>query len=241
LVVVILLCELCPAFAEDLKVLPGHVPNIISSLLPIGRLAATNELSLAIGLVPRDEQGLDTFIQQLNDPASPNYRHYITPEQFTERFGPTKQDYQTLIGYAKASGLNVIHQYSNRVVLDVKGSVADIEKTFHITIRTYQHPYEARVFYAPDVEPSLALGVSILHIAGLDNYALPHPKHKHHSPTQSNNTTHTGSPKEGSAPGGNLWGSDFRDAYVPGTTLTGSGQNVGLLEFEGYYANDITN
>src|SRR5262249_50540463 len=47
--------------------------------------------------------------------------------------------------------------------------------------------------------------------------------------------------KEGSAPGGYLWGNDFRNAYVPGTTLTGSGQNLGLLEFEGFYTNDITN
>ena len=47
-------------------------------------------------------------------------------------------------------------------------------------------------------------------------------------------------PKEGSAPGGQLWGNDFRNAYVPGSALTGTGQSVGLLEFEGYYSSDIT-
>ena len=80
-------------------------------------------------------------------------------------------------------------QYSNRVVLDVQGSVADIEKAFHVTMRTYPHPNEARTFYAPDVEPSLAVGVSVLHIEGLDNYALPHPKHKQHSLNQAENAT----------------------------------------------------
>ena len=44
----------------------------------------------------------------------------------------------------------------------------------------------------------------------------------------------------GSGPGGSYMGSDFRKAYVPGTTLNGSGQIVGLLQFDGYHASDIT-
>jgi hypothetical protein len=214
----------------------GLVPEAVAKLQPVGRLEGSQRLKLAIGLASRDEQGLDAFIQELYDPASPNYRHYLTPEQFARRFGPTEQDYKALIDYAKASGWNVTRQYSNRVVLDVEGAVADIENALHVTMRTYQHPTEPRTFYAPDAEPSLALGVSVQHIAGLDNYARPHPKHTHHSLNQNASAT----PKEGSAPGGQLWGNDFRAAYVPGTPLTGAGQNLGLLEFEGYYPSDIT-
>ena len=166
------------------------MPNFLSSLTPIGRLAATNELRLSIGLASREEQGLDAFIQELYDPASHDYRHYLTPAQFTERFGPTEQDYKTLIAFAKAAGLEVTHQYSNRVVLDVKGSVADIETAFHVTIRNYQHPDEARTFYAPDIEPALVLGSSALHITGLDNFTRPHPKHTHHLPNQNDRAKH---------------------------------------------------
>ena len=43
----------------------------------------------------------------------------------------------------------------------------------------------------------------------------------------------------GSGPLGEYWGYDFRDAYLPGVTLTGSNQAVGLLEFGGYSASDI--
>jgi uncharacterized repeat protein (TIGR01451 family) len=46
-------------------------------------------------------------------------------------------------------------------------------------------------------------------------------------------------PNVGSGPGGSYQGSDFRTAYVPGTTLNGAGQNVGLLQFDGFYASDI--
>jgi hypothetical protein len=226
--------------ANERQTLSGHVPEAVAKLRPVGRLEGSQRLKLAIGLTPRDEQGLDAFIQDLYDPASPNYRHYLAPAEFTKRFGPTEQDYKALIDYAKASGLNVTRQHSNRVVLDVEGTVADIEKALQVTLRTYPHPTEARTFYAPDTEPSLAVGVPVLHIAGLDNYMRPHPRHKRHSINRSANAAPAGvTPREGTAPEGQLWGNDFRDAYVPGTTLTGAGQSVGLLEFEGFYTQDI--
>jgi hypothetical protein len=44
----------------------------------------------------------------------------------------------------------------------------------------------------------------------------------------------------GSGPNGLLAGSDYRAAYAPGVSETGTGQSVGLVEFDGYYAGDIT-
>ena len=55
----------------------------------------------------------------------------------------------------------------------------------------------------------------------------------------SENRTANVAPQNGSGPGGNYMGYDFRNAYVPGTFLTGSGQSVGLLEFDGYFPSDI--
>jgi hypothetical protein len=192
-------------------------------------------LNLAIGLPLRNQQELDTLLQQLYDPASPNYRRYLTPEQFTERFGPTEKDYQAVMDFAKSNGLTVTVMYPNRVLLDVAGTVADIQKTFHLTMRVYRHPREARDFYAPDVEPSVDLGVPILHVSGLDNYSLPHPNSKLRPAGATANAT----PNSGTGPGGTYRGSDFRTAYVPGTSLTGTGQTVGLLQFDGFYASDI--
>ena len=70
------------------------------------------------------------MIQQIYDPASPNFRHYLTPEQFTEQFGPTEQDYQSVIDFAKTNGLTVKATYPNRTLLDVSGSAADGRKSF---------------------------------------------------------------------------------------------------------------
>jgi subtilase family serine protease len=217
------------------KLRSHHVPAAVARLVHIGSLPGSQRLRLAIGLPLRNEQELDVLLQQLYDPASPNYHRYLTPEQFTARFGPSENDYQSLKDFAKSNGLTVTFTHPNRVVLDVEGTVADIQKTFHLTLRTYQHPREAREFYAPDAEPSVDFAVPILHISGLDNYSLPHPNLQVRPASAVANAT----PNDGSGLGGSYLGSDFRTAYVPGTTLTGTGQSVGLLEFDGFYTNDI--
>ncbi|MGO9608556.1 MAG: protease pro-enzyme activation domain-containing protein, partial [Verrucomicrobiia bacterium] len=226
------------ARAADRQVLHGHVPTVVSilNLQPVGRLSATNRLHLAIGLPLRNQDALGALLKQIYDPASPQYHQYLTPEQFTEKFGPTEADYETVMEFAKANHLTVTATFPNRVLVDVEGTAADVEKALHVTMRVYEHPTEARTFYAPDTEPSLDLVIPILHIGGLDNYSIPRPNFRLKHPGSVPNIA----PNAGSGPSSNYVGSDFRAAYVPGTTLTGSGLNVGLLQFDGYTASDIT-
>lgn len=93
----------------------------------------------------------------------------------------------------------------------------------------YQHPTEKRTFFAPDREPTPYLPFPLWHIAGLDNYSLPHPNFVRRAQSElsmkPNATT-------GSGPSASFLGSDMRAAYYGGT-LTGSGQSLGLLEFVG--------
>jgi Pro-kumamolisin, activation domain len=72
----------------------GHVPAAVARLVPAADLPGSQRLNLAIGLPLRNQQEFDALLQQLYDPASPNYHRYLTPEQFTERFGPTEKDYR---------------------------------------------------------------------------------------------------------------------------------------------------
>ena len=110
----------------------------------------------------------------------------------------------------------------------MSGSAAVVERTFHITLRTYRHPDEARAFYAPETEPTVDVGLRVADISGLTDYYRMYPKsHRMNLPARSGAVA-----KSGSAPDGfSFFGDDFRNAYVPGTTLTGAGQMVGLVQF----------
>jgi hypothetical protein len=223
--------------APDRLILPGHVPSVVAGLTPKGRLSATNHLCLAIGLPVRNEAGLDELLRQLYDPRSTNFHKFLTPPEFTARFGPTEQAYQAVTRFAETNGLTVAGTYPNRVVLDVEGNVSNVEQAFHITLRTYRHPTEARDFFAPDTEPTVDAALPMVDIQGLSDFSRPHPRlHRMDAAMVAN-----ARPQNGSAPdsSGAYFGNDFRNAYVPGATLAGAGQTVGLFEADGFYSNDI--
>ena len=220
---------------QERQIVPNKVSALVTNLTPLRHSSRWNPLNLSIGLPLRDRAGLTSLLQQLYDPQSTNFHHFLTPAQFADRFGPTEQDYQTVVNFAQSHGLVVTGRYSNRTLVGVRGSVADVERVLHVTINEYQHPTEARTFYAPSGAPTLDLAVPVLAIAGLDNFFLPRPCLK---PVPAGQVKPA---LTGSGPNGAYLGNDFRAAYVPGETLTGSGQTVGLFELDsGYYQSDIT-
>src|SRR5260221_1128054 len=220
--------------APGVVMLRGHVPAVVAGLAPKGRFSATNTLHLAIGLPLRNQAALDEMLRQLYDPQSASFHKFLTPLEFTARFGPTEQDYLGVIKFAESNGLTVAGTHPNRVVLEVEGSASNVEQAFHVTLHTYKHPTEAGDFLAVNVEPSVPVNLAVVTVEGLTDYWLPKPLSHGMVPSQVR-------PLGGSGPGGYYAGNDFRNAYAPGVTLNGSGQAVGLLEFSAYYPVDIVN
>jgi hypothetical protein len=206
----------------------------------VGRLSPTQTMRLVLVLPLRNQAALEEFLKDLYDPSSVSYRQYLTVEEFTARYGPSQEDYDALIRFAEANGLTVVATSRNRRNVDVTGTVANVEKAFHVTMGFYMHPTENRTFYAPDREPAVDLPFPLWHVAGLDNYSIPHPAGlQRRNPNVKPNAT------TGSGPSASFLGSDMRAAYYGGTALTGAGQSLGLLEYYGtdladlntYYAN----
>jgi uncharacterized repeat protein (TIGR01451 family) len=212
----------------------SHIPAAARDLKAIGKPAPNSQINLAIGLPLRNQSTLSNLLSDIYNPASPRYHQYVTAEQFTAMFGPTEEDYEKLAAFVQSKGLTITARHPNRVLLDVRASVGEIEKAFHINLVHYQHPNEARLFFAPDREPVFDTDVPILHVSGLDDFVVPRPMSLHARPLDNTGPQ----PQVGSGPGGTYRGNDLKNAYAP-VTLTGTGQMVGLLEFDTYYTNDV--
>jgi kumamolisin len=209
-----------------------------------GRVASTQSLSLDLVLAVRDPQGLSAFLEDLYNPASPSFHQYLTPAEFTARFGPTQADYDAVVAFANRNGLAITGGSRDGMDLQVKASAAAVESAMHISLHTYQHPTENRSFYAPDREPTLDLPFSLWHISGLDNYSIPHPLYvkksdyaKANGLSAANVVAHS---TTGSGPQSSFLGSDMRAAYYGTGSLTGTGQNLGLWEYVGTNLADLT-
>jgi subtilase family serine protease len=210
----------------------------------LGHLPADQMLQLNIVLPIRNQAALDAFLKEVYDPASPVYRHFVTVAEFTERFGPSQEDYDAVVRFAKANGFEVVGGTRDGMSVLVKAPVWAIEAAFHVNMGTYQHPTEGRTFFAPDREPTPSLPFALWHISGLDNFSIPHPMYvrksdfaKAHGIDANAVVSHA---TTGSGPSASFLGSDMRAAYYGGTALTGAGQNLGLFEFLGTDLADLT-
>lgn len=223
-----------PAAAQQRQVLPTKLAAYRGAHA-VGPMPAAQRLNLALTLKLRNTAGLEALIHNLYNPSSPQYRQFLSVQQFTQEFGPTTGDYQKAISFAQAHGLTITNQTPNRLVLDVSGTVAQIEDAFHVTMQNYRHPTENRTFFAPDQEPSVDAGVPIQGVSGLNNFEPPRPMGLRYA--KKNDIVKTN--QTGSGPDGFFLGSDMRAAYAPGTSLTGAGQAIGLFEFGPYNLSDV--
>jgi kumamolisin len=196
-------------------------------------------MHIDIVLPVRDEAELGDLVQQLNDRSSTSYHKFLTPADFTLKFGPSQEQWDALVAFAKANGFEIVSGSRDAMDLRLIGTVASIEQAFHVVVGVYQHPTEDRTFYAIDREPTVDLPFQLWHISGLDNYSIPHPMFVKKS--QSSNAELHVHPlaTTGSCPSASFCGSDMRAAYYGGT-LTGTGQNVALFEYEGTDLADLT-
>jgi subtilase family serine protease len=214
--------------AAPMVAVPHNVNPAVTASARTGDLAANHRMSFAVSLKLHDEAGLRQFLAQVGDRSSPMYHHYLTPAQFTARYGPTTADVATVTDYLRSAGLTVTHVSGNRQVVDVTGTAGTAQRAFATRIGTYRQG--AKSFYANASAPQLPSDVAglVQGISGLDDHAVRHStavpnqkagKHPHAS--------------SGLTPG------QLRTAYDTSSLGEGSGQTVALWEFDGYQAANI--
>jgi hypothetical protein len=199
--------------------LKAHLVPEASSAKATGRVSPSTKIRLAVGLtIPKDAE-LQAFIKDVYDPKSPNYRKFLTPETFTAKFAPSSEDYQKVVNWARAQHLEIVRTYPNRLLLDVSGTAADVERAVHVNLELALR-LDRSTFFRPDRDPAIDIDVPIHAIIGLDDFERPR---------------HFG----GSSPGGNYISHDLRTAYASGSNLKGTGQTIGILALDGYDPADV--
>ncbi len=235
--------------AENFQTRHTRVAALSGQAQLTGHLPGQQTLQIDVVLPLSDPQGLKDYLALLYDPTSSSYRQFLSPQEFTALYGPSQQDYDATVRYLQVHGMTIVGGTRDGMDVQARGTVAQIESAFHVQMNTYQHPTENRTFFAPDREPSTDLPFALWHVSGLDNYSIPQPRYVNRYEYASANHVDPASlvshATTGSGPSASFLGSDMRAAYYGGTTLTGSGQSLGLWEYYGtdladlntYYAN----
>ncbi|HXC62929.1 MAG TPA: protease pro-enzyme activation domain-containing protein, partial [bacterium] len=154
--------------------IPGHLRPELRGRSVVDALPDTQVLHLGFGLPMRNPAQLAELRRALYDPSSPSFRHFLSPAQFADQFGPSPADYNALIGYAKAQGFSVARSFTSRAYLDVSATAGVLRRALHVNFNRYRRD-DGSLAYSTDREPSPDLDLPVAHISGLDNVVLPRP------------------------------------------------------------------
>ncbi len=142
----------------------------------LGPAPTTTTLPLVVTLQPREPAALAAEVQAISDPGSPEYRHFLTPAQFGQRFGPTPATIAEVSSALRNEGLTVGSPSPTGLSLPVSGTVAQVQSAFSTPIARYRLS-SGRTGYdnrsAPEVPESVA--PQIEGILGLDTLSPPQP------------------------------------------------------------------
>src|SRR5271166_4107444 len=92
---------------RQMAVLAGNRPLEATTIRPLGQVEATRPLKMEVTLALRDKDGLERFIDDQQNPDSPLYHQWLTPQEFTARFGPTPQDVAAVTQWLSSEGFQV--------------------------------------------------------------------------------------------------------------------------------------
>src|SRR5579885_2623679 len=218
-------------------------PHALGSFVPISNQPAplvhraqymrptrpSQSLSLSVGLQPRNQQELSDLAQAVRNPRSPLYRHFLTPEQFKERFAPTADQVQQVVQFLQSQGMNVKSVSSNNLLIDVIGTVAQAQQAFKVQVNDYQ--LGKQTFYANATQPQIPqkLHSLVASLSGLDSSVRFHSHHILH--------TDTSKLLNGFNPQTLATAYDF--APLQNSNIYGDNQSIAFLEMDGYLLSDV--
>lgn len=146
-----------------------NLPGKVSQAKYLNHHDPYAELRITVGLALQNVAQLKAFLHDMGDPSSPNYHQSLTPQQFTELYGPTRDQVSAVETFLTRNGVRVLDVSPNRTLVHATASTSVLERAFHVTINDYSDSEGG--FFSASGNPSVpaALGPVVLSVLGLDN------------------------------------------------------------------------
>jgi hypothetical protein len=216
--------------------LRGNVPPQIKTGTDRGVLdpnVRLNGLRLVLAPTPGQQADLEHFLEEQRNPSSVDYRNWLAPEQYGERFGLSENDLALISSWLQSSGFAVEQVARARNWISFNGTAAQIERAFHTEL--HRIVIEGQDHIANVSEPLIPASLDgiVSAIRGLDDF---HPK-----PLHSKVTSH---PDFDASNGLHYLGpADLAEIYdiqaLYSAGLDGTGQNLAIAGQTGVSLTDL--
>jgi kumamolisin len=138
--------------------LHGNTPPALLHAIFHKHADTSRQFNFVIGLKLKNEAELDALIKRQSDPASPDYRKFITPQEFAQRFGPEHSRLEKLLKFLSFAKLKALNISTDGQLVHVQGSCQAIEEAFKVTMNLYRLNHQDH--FSIDRDPQLPAELS---------------------------------------------------------------------------------
>jgi uncharacterized protein (TIGR03437 family) len=169
-----------PIDARRTVVLKGNVHPMAQprfDLGPVEPAFRVGYVTLMLKKTDAQQAALEQLLQQQQDPASPNYHDWLTPEQYADRFGLSQSDLDKISAWLRSEGFTVEYTARGRNWLAFSGTAGQVLATFHTQVHRYR--VDGELHFANATAPSVPASLEplVAGFMGLDDFYPKPPRH----------------------------------------------------------------
>ncbi len=156
-------------------VLKGSVSPLAQPQSDLGPLDPSTRLPyVTLVLQPSTAQqaALTKLLAEQQDPTSPNYHKWLSPEQFGQRFGLSHNDLAKISAWLQSQGFGIAEVARGRNWIAISGTVAQIQSALHTQMHRFKVDGEERFANATAISVPKALDSIAVGFRGLNNFKL---------------------------------------------------------------------
>jgi hypothetical protein len=129
-----------------------------------------DRMMLVLGASPQQEKDLQDFLKSQQDRTSANYHHWLTPEEFGQKFGPAPQDVTAVKGWLTAEGFTVESVAKSGRWIQFSGTAGQTEHAFSTIMRHYQVGQSTHLANASEISLPAAISPVVRGLVSLHDF-----------------------------------------------------------------------
>jgi uncharacterized protein (TIGR03437 family) len=139
---------------------------------PVDSSMSLDHVMLMVKLDAAQQQDLDRLLAAQQNPSSPDFHNWLTPEAFADRFGLSASDHSKVSAWLQSQGLNVQETGRGRNWIAFSGTAGQVSRALRTSIHRYA--VNGETHFANSVEPSVpdALSSVVGGFIGLDDFHM---------------------------------------------------------------------
>ena len=122
------------------------------------------------------QTALEQLLAEQQDPTSPNFHNWLTPEAYAERFGASGADLDKIATWLRGEGFAVQYTARGRDFISFSGTAGQVKASLHTEIHRYQVGAESHFANSQDVSLPAAIEPMVGAVLGLHDFRLKAPR-----------------------------------------------------------------